>query len=62
MDIFERVVGESPVWVEATDDLQSSFLRLIELCVAKPGDYFAYDDEEARIVAEVSWYQPPYLM
>ena len=33
MDIFERVVGESPVWVEAADDLQSSFLRLVELCM-----------------------------
>ena len=57
MDIFERVIGERAVWVEAADDLQSSFLRLVELCMTKPGDYFAYDDEEARIVAEVSCYR-----
>jgi hypothetical protein len=62
MEIFERVAGEGPVWMEAAKDLAASFQRLIELCMAKPGDYFAYDDEEARIVAEVSCYRPPCLM
>jgi hypothetical protein len=62
MEIFERVVGEGSVRVETAEDLKSSFLRLVELCMAKPGDYFAYDDQQARIVAEVSCYRPPYLM
>jgi hypothetical protein len=62
MDIFERVAGESPVWLEVSADIASSFKRLVVLCMEKPGDYFAYDHRQARIVAEVSAYRPPYLM
>jgi hypothetical protein len=58
MEIFERIPGSVPVWVEATDGLGSepAIQRLIMLCVVKPGDYFAYDEREGRIVAEVSVY------
>jgi hypothetical protein len=58
MEIFERIPGSLPVWVEATDtlDAEPAIQRLIMLCVAKPGVYFAYDESEGRIVAEVSVY------
>jgi hypothetical protein len=58
MEIFERIPGSVPVWVEATDALGSepAMQRLIMLCVVKPGNYFAYDEREGQIVAEVSVY------
>jgi hypothetical protein len=61
MEIFERVAGEKPIRLESARDLESSFQRLIVLCLQKPGDYFAYDDHTERIIAEVCSYQPQYL-
>jgi hypothetical protein len=59
MEIFERIPGKIPVWVEASDELtpEPAVQRLIMLCFVKPGNYFAYDEREGRIVAEVSVYQ-----
>jgi hypothetical protein len=62
MDIFERVAGAKPVLLEVSEDVTSSFQRLLVLCMEKPGDYFAYDNQQARIVAEVSAYRAQYLM
>jgi hypothetical protein len=55
IDIFRRVKGRDPIWLEAVEDSTAAFGRLIVLCAAEPGDYIAVC--EAEIVSEVSIYE-----
>ena len=57
VDIFTRVKGKDPVWLEAVDDQAAPWGRLIVLCATEPGDYFA--GCEAEIISEVSSYEEP---
>lgn len=50
-DIFEKL-PEGPMWVETVIGLYQSKQRLVNLHKDKSGAYFAYDSQEALIVAE----------
>jgi hypothetical protein len=52
-EIFKKV-RSAPLWVESVTGLQQTKQRLTSLNQSSPGDYFAYDVHEARIVAELS--------
>lgn len=52
-DIF-KTFHDAPIWVESVTGLEQTKKRLSSLNEASPGDYFAYDVHEARIVAELS--------
>ena len=56
MDIYKRIPGKDPRWIESAENVEAGFCRLIALCMAEPGEYFAYDTLESRIVADVSFY------
>ena len=45
---------EGPIWVEAVAGLQNINQRLVFLNETSPGEYFAYDSPEARVVAQIS--------
>jgi hypothetical protein len=48
-DIFRKLPG-GPVWIEAVQDLDYAKMRLANLIVSRPGDYFVYDASSAKIV------------
>jgi hypothetical protein len=52
-DIFKDQ-PEGPIWVEAVAGLQNIKQRLVVLNETSPGEYFAYDSREARVVERIS--------
>jgi hypothetical protein len=51
-EIFKKL-PEGPIWVETVIGLEQIKERLANLNKTNPGEYFAYDILEARIVAEL---------
>jgi hypothetical protein len=50
-DIFRKDLLGTPVWMEAAPDLQSAELRMTELALRSPGEYFVYSHETQEIVS-----------
>jgi hypothetical protein len=49
-DIFRKLPGSGPIWVEAVQDLEHARKRLASLIEIRPGDYFVYDVHSAKII------------
>lgn len=50
-DIFRRLPGDGPIWIEAVQGLERAMDRLQTLVEADPGDYFLFDPTSGKIVA-----------
>ena len=50
-DIFRELPDSSPIWIESVQGLENAKVRLSNLIKSRPGDYFVYDPEAAKIVA-----------
>jgi hypothetical protein len=42
-DIFKKMPGDSPIWIEAVEGLEQVKKRLGQLPSASPGEYLVYD-------------------
>ena len=51
LDIFRRDVQRSPVWIDSVEDLRTAQIRLSQLVLEFPGEYFLFDQRTNRIVA-----------
>jgi hypothetical protein len=49
-DIFIHHPESGPIWVEAIQGLENARMRVINLLVTSPGDYFVYDPINAKVV------------
>ena len=58
MDIFKRIPGKDPITVETAQDRAIAILRMLELCMKAPGNYFVYDANECRVLASASLHLP----
>jgi hypothetical protein len=52
-DILRRHEDGSFLWVEAEHSIDIAKVRLQELCVATPGNYFVFDQKSQQIVAKL---------
>jgi hypothetical protein len=50
-DIFKGTTGGQPLWVEAISGLEAAISRMQELALQKPGRYFVYSTDSAKVVA-----------
>lgn len=50
-DIFRELPDSSPIWIESVQGLENAKVRLSNLIKSRPGGYFVYDPEAAKIVA-----------
>jgi hypothetical protein len=53
-DILRRHEDGSFIWVEAAHSVDIAKVRLQELCVETPGNYFVFDQKSQQIVAKLS--------
>jgi|SRR5580658_8308867 hypothetical protein len=50
-DILKRHLDGGFIWLEASSDLRTAKVRLVELHSKTPGDYFVFDQRSQQIVA-----------
>jgi hypothetical protein len=53
-DIFRKLPGDGPIWIEAVQGLEPARSRLRTLVEADPGDYFLFDPACGKIIASYS--------
>jgi hypothetical protein len=49
-DIFKKMPGNSPIWVEAVEGLEQVRKRLGQLPSALPGEYLVYDPASQKFI------------
>lgn len=50
-DIFRAFPDSGPIWIEVVHGLENARFRVLELRQLRPGDYFAFDSANAKVVA-----------
>jgi hypothetical protein len=53
-DIFQKFAEGGPVWIETVQGLETCKSRLHDLVLRNPGEYFAFDSSNSRVVASSS--------
>lgn len=53
-DIFRKDLLGTPVWMEATRDLETAKLRLVAMAGCSPGEYFIFSQETQEIVSNTA--------
>jgi hypothetical protein len=49
-DILRKDVLGYPIWVEAVEDLLKASVRIEELALQSPGEYFVFNQQTSQIV------------
>jgi hypothetical protein len=53
-DIFRKFAHDGPIWIETVQDIETCKSRLLDLVRRNPGEYFAFDPLNSRVVADSS--------
>jgi hypothetical protein len=53
-DILKKDVLGYPIWVEAVEDLQKASVRIEELTLHSPGEYFVFNQQTSQVVTALS--------
>jgi hypothetical protein len=53
-DILRKDVLGYPIWVEAVEDLLKASVRIEELALQSPGEYFVFNQQTSQIVTTSS--------
>jgi hypothetical protein len=49
-DILKKDLLGYPIWVEAAEDLQKASVRIEELTLHSPGEYFVFNQKTSQVV------------
>jgi len=49
-DILKKDVLGYPIWVEAVEDLRKARVRIAELTLHSPGEYFVFSQQTSQLV------------
>lgn len=49
-EIFQKEAGQQPAWVETASSLNDAKMRLEELAIMFPADYFIFDTANSCLV------------
>jgi hypothetical protein len=53
-DILKKDVLGYPIWVEAAEDLRKAIVRIEELALHSPGEYFVFNQQTSEVVTAPS--------
>jgi hypothetical protein len=50
-DIFRKLPGGGPIWIEAVQGLELARIRLTSLMKTHPSEYFIYDHSSGKTIS-----------